>query len=164
MKRHWTRKYGEGFEGHTLDSTLIEAALRKSLVEGTVFEIGAGTGYFTKVMEGWGYDVAATDLVVGDTMDITKERRGEYDNVVAIGVLHHILEIDDLRSALENIKAMATKKISLAVKLPSEDIRKRSRHANRYGVLDYIGVLGSPVTVTECGYLSMLEWEVGADA
>ncbi len=97
-------------------------------------------------------------------MDITKERRGEYDNVVAIGVLHHILEIDDLRSALENIKAMATKKISLAVKLPSEDIRKRSRHANRYGVLDYIGVLGSPVTVTECGYLSMLEWEVGADA
>ena len=87
MKKHWTRKYGEGFEGHEPDSTLVEAALRKSLVDGSVFEIGAGAGYFTKLMEGWGYEVAATDLVVGDQMDISRERRGEYDNVVAIGVL-----------------------------------------------------------------------------
>ena len=119
MKKHWTRKYGEGFDGHEPDSTLVEAALKKSLVEGSVFEIGAGAGYFTKLMESWGYAVTATDLVVGDTLDISRERRGEHDNVVAIGVLHHILDADDHRAALENIKAMARQRIVVGVKLPS---------------------------------------------
>lgn len=162
MKSHWTRKYDEGFEGHEPDSTLVEAALEKALVAGTVFEIGAGAGYFTKLMGSWGYDVAATDLVVGDRMDISKERRGEYDNVVAVGVMHHIIKLNDFQSALGNIKAMAKKRIILGVKLPSADLKKRTRHANRYSVLDYVEVLGSPVTVTACGYLSLLEWEVDA--
>lgn len=164
MKKHWSGKYDDGFEGHELDSTLIEAALKKSLVEGSVFEIGAGTGYFTKVMESWGYDVSATDLVVGDTMDIARERRGEYDNVVAIGVLHHLLDVDDHRSALENIKAMARKRIVLAVKLPSSRLKQRSRHANRYPLTDYTDVLGSPVTMDVGEYLSVLKWEVDADS
>lgn len=160
MKKHWTRKYGEGFEGHEPDSTEVEAALQASLVEGSVFEIGAGAGYFSKLMRGWGYDVTATDLVVGDTMDISKERRGNYDNVVAIGVMHHIIDIDDFRAALHNIKAMADRRIILGVKLPGAHLKQRSRHANRYAVLDYTEILGSPVTVTACGYLSILKWEV----
>jgi 2-polyprenyl-3-methyl-5-hydroxy-6-metoxy-1,4-benzoquinol methylase len=164
MKKHWFGKYNEGFEGHERDSTLIEAALKKSLVEGSVFEIGAGTGYFTKVMESWGYDVCATDLVVGDTMDITRERRGEYDNVVAIGVLHHILDADDHRAALANIKAMARNRIVLAVKLPSSRLKQRTRHAYRYPLTDYTDVLGSPVTMDVGGYLSVLKWEVDADS
>ena len=162
MKRHWTRKYDEGFEGHEPDSSLVESALRHSLVEGTVFEIGAGAGYFSGLMREWGFDVTATDLVVGDTMDITKERRGEYDNVVAIGVMHHILDGDDFREALRNIGAMATKRIILGVKLPGARMKPRTRHANRYPLLDYMDVLGSPVTVTACGYLSVLAWEVRA--
>jgi hypothetical protein len=160
MKKHWTRKYDEGFEGHEPDSTLVEAALQGALVEGTVFELGAGAGYFTQLMNEWGYDVSATDLVVGDTMDISKERRGEYDNVVGIGVMHHLIDIDDFRSALGNIKAMARKRIILGVKLPSARLKTRSRHAHRYSVLDYTEILGSRVTVTACGYLSLLEWEV----
>ena len=163
MRKHWARKYDEGFEGHEPDSTLVEGALKKSLVDGTVFEIGAGAGYFTKVMRGWGYDVTATDLVVGDTMDITKERRGEYDNVVAIGVLHHILKLEDLQAGLANIKAMARRRIVLAVKLPSSHLKQRTRHAHRYPVTDYIEVLGGPVTVDACGYLSVLKWEVDTD-
>jgi 2-polyprenyl-3-methyl-5-hydroxy-6-metoxy-1,4-benzoquinol methylase len=163
MRKHWSRKYDDGFEGHERDSARIEAALKKSLVAGSVFEIGAGTGYFTKVMQSWGYDVAATDLVVGDTMDISKERRGDYDNVVAIGVLHHILDADDHRAALENIRAMAKKRIVLAVKLPSSRLKQRTRHANRYPLTDYTDVLGSPVTMHVGGYLSVLKWEVDAD-
>ncbi len=162
MKKHWTRKYDEGFEGHEPDSTLVEAALKKSLIEGNVFEIGAGAGYFSKLMREWGYDVTATDLVVGDTMDITKERRGEYDNVVAVGVLHHILDLDALQAGLENIKAMAQKRVVLGVKLPSSRLKPRSRHANRYPLTDYMDVLGGPVTVDACGYLSVLSWEVDA--
>lgn len=163
MKKHWTRKYKEGFEGHEPDSTLVEAALKKSLVDGSVFEIGAGAGYFTKLMNSWGYEVAATDLVVGDTMDISRERRGEYDNVVAIGVLHHILDGDRHRAALENIKAMARKRIIVGVKLPSSRLKQRTRHAYRYPLTDYTDVLGSPVVVDACGYLSVLKWEVDAD-
>lgn len=160
MKRHWTRKYDEGFAGHEPDSSLVEAALQAALVDGTVFEVGAGAGYFTKLMREWGYDVTPTDLVVGDTMDISKERRGEYDNVVAIGVMHHIIKIDEFRSALQNIKAMARKRIVLAAKLPSARLKKRTRHANRYSVLDYIEVLGDPVEVTACGYLALMKWTV----
>ena len=64
-------------------------------------------------------------------------------------------------AALGNIKAMARKRIILGVKLPSARLKKRSRHAHRYSVLDYTEILGSRVTVTACGYLSLLEWEVG---
>lgn len=162
MKKHWSRKYDDGFEGHEPDSSEVEAALRESLTEGTIFEIGAGAGYFSKLMREWGYDVTATDLVVGDTMDISKERRGEYDNIVAIGVMHHVVDIDDFRAALGNIKAMARKRIVLGVKLPSARLKKRTRHAHRYSVLDYAEVLGRHVTVTACGYLAVLKWEVGA--
>lgn len=163
MKKHWTKKYDEGFEGHEPDSTQVEAVLQKSLVDGPVFEIGAGAGYFTKLMRSWGYDVTATDLVVGDQMDISRERRGEHDNVVAIGVLHHILDGDSHRAALENIKAMAKKRIVIAVKLPSSHLKQRTRHANRYPLTDYTDVFGSPVVVDACGYLSVLKWELDAD-
>ena len=37
---------------------------------------------------------------------------------------------------------------------------KKTRHSCRYSVLDYVEVLGNPVTVTSCEYLSMLEWDV----
>ncbi len=111
-------------------------------------------------MRDWGFEVVQTDLVMGDTLDISKERRGDFDNVVAVGVMHHIINPDDLLAALENIKAMAQKRIILAVKLPSMQLKKRTRHANRYSVLDYISVLGGPVVVTACGYLSLLEWDV----
>jgi len=160
MKKHWTRKYDKGFEGHEPDSTLAEAALKAALVEGTVLEIGAGARHFSKLMREWGYDVTDTDLVVGDRLDVTRERLGDFDNVVAMGVIHHILDHDKFLAALENIEAMAQKRVLLAVKLPSVHLKKRTRHANRYSVLDYIEVLGDPVTVTACGYLSMLEWDV----
>lgn len=160
MRRHWTKKYDEGFAGHEPDSTLVEAALEKALVSGDVFEIGAGAGHFSNLMRNWGYEVTATDLVVGDRMDITKERRGEFDNVVAVGVLHHILDVEDLRAGLANIKAMARKRIILGVKLPSARIKTRTRRANRHALLDYTEVLGSPVTVHFCGYLSLLIWNV----
>ncbi len=55
---------------------------------------------------------------------------------------------------------MAHKRVILGVKLPSMHLKKRSRHANRYSVLDYMSVLGGPVVVTACGYLSLLEWDV----
>lgn len=160
MKKHWTRKYDEGFEGHEPDSTLVEAALKKSLVDGDVFEIGAGAGHFSRLMREWGYEVTATDLVVGDRMDITKERRGEFDNVVAVGVLHHILDLDALQAGLANIRTMAKKRIVLGVKLPSSHLKQRTRHAHRYPLTDYMEILGGPVTVDACGYLSVLTWEV----
>lgn len=160
MKRHWKRKYARGFQGHEPDSTLVEAVLKKTLVPGSVVEIGAGAGHFTRLMEEWGYAVKATDLVVGEQLDITRERLGEYDNVVAMGVLHHILDHEKHQAALRNIKAMAQKKILLAVKLPAERLPKKTGHAYRYSVLDYTDILGSPVTVTDCGYLAFLEWHV----
>ena len=160
MKKHWARKYDQGFVGHERDTSLAEAALKNALVPGSVLEIGAGTGFFSKLMREWGYDVTETDLVVGNTLDITKERLGDFDNVVAMGAIHHILDHGKFLVGLENIKAMAQKRVLLAVKLPSVHHKKRTRHANRYSVLDYIEVLGNPVTVTACGYLSMLEWDV----
>jgi len=160
MKRHWARKYSDGFLGHEPDSTMVEAALKQALVPGSVLEIGAGAGHFSELMRDWGYEVTATDLVVGNTLDITKERLGDFDNVVAMGVIHHILDHDKFLAAIANIKAMAQKRVILAVKLPSVHLKKRTRHANRYSVLDYIDVLGNPVTVTACGYLSLLEWKV----
>lgn len=162
MKRHWKRKYAQGFQGHEPDSTLVEAALQRALVPGTVVEIGAGAGHFTRLMQDWGYTVRATDLVVGEQLDITRERLGEFDNVVAMGVLHHILDHDQHRAALSNIQAMARKKILLAVKLPAERNPRKTGHAYRYSVLDYIDILGSPVTVTDCGYLAFLEWNLEA--
>ncbi len=165
MKKHWVRKYAKGFQGHEPDTTLVEAALKKALVSGSVLEIGAGVRYFSKLMREWGYDVTDTDLVVGDTLDVTKERLGDFDNVVAMGVMHHIIEHDKFLAGLENIKAMAQKRVILAVKLPSLRHPKKTRHARRYAVLDYVDVLGNPVTVTECGYLSLLEWDMNrADA
>jgi hypothetical protein len=163
MKKHWTRKYAKGFLGHEPDTTLVEAALEKALVPGSVLEIGAGVRYFSNLMRGWGYAVTDTDLVVDDRLDITKERRGDFDNVVAIGVMHHIIDHDKFLAGLANIKAMAQKRIVLAVKLPSLRDAKRTRHSHRYSVLDYIEVLGNPVTVTGCGYLSLLEWDVTPD-
>jgi cyclopropane fatty-acyl-phospholipid synthase-like methyltransferase len=160
MKRHWARKYSDGFLGHEPDSTMVEAALKEALVPGSVLEIGAGAGHFSELMRDWGYEVTATDLVVGNTLDIAKERLGDFDNVVAMGVIHHILDHDKFLAAIANIKAMAQKRVILAVKLPSVHLKKRTRHANRYSVLDYIDVLGNPVTVTACGYLSLLEWKV----
>ena len=160
MKRHWARKYSDGFLGHEPDSTMVEAALKQALVPGSVLEIGAGAGHFSELMREWGYEVTSTDLVVGNTLDITKERLGDFDNVVAMGVIHHILDHDKFLAAIANIKAMAQKRVILAVKLPSVHLKKRTRHANRYSVLDYIDVLGNPVTVTACGYLSLLEWKV----
>lgn len=163
MIKHWTQKYAKGFQGHEPDSSLVEDALKNALVPGSVLEIGAGVRYFTKLMREWGYDVTDTDLVVGDQLDITKERLGNFDNVVAVGVMHHIVNHDDFLAALTNIKAMAQKRILLAVKLPSLQHKKRTGHSHRYSVLDYVEVLGSPLTVTACGYLSMLEWEVQRD-
>ena len=160
MKKHWARKYDQGFVGHERDTSLAEAALKNALVPGSVLEIGAGTGFFSKLMREWGYDVTETDLVVGNTLDITKERLGDFDNVVAMGAIHHILDHGKVLVWLENLKAMAQQRVLLAVKLPSVHHIKRTRHANRYSVLDYIEVLGNPVTVTACGYLSMLEWDV----
>ena len=58
------------------------------------------------------------------------------------------------------LKAMARKRIVLAAKLPSARLKKRTRHANRYSVLDYIEVLGDPVEVTACGYLALMKWTV----
>ena len=160
MKRHWKRKYAKGFQGHEPDSALVEAELKKALVPGSVVEIGAGAGHFTRLMESWGYEVKATDLVVGEQLDITRERLGDFDNVVAMGVMHHILDHGKHQAALRNIKAMAQKKILLAVKLPAERYPRKSGHAYRYSVLDYTDILGGPVTVTDCGYLAFLEWNV----
>ena len=160
MKKHWTRKDAEGFSGHEPDSTEVEAALKAALGPGTVLEIGAGAGHFTRLVEEWGYDITATDLVVGNTLDITQERLGEFDNVIAMGVLHHILDYDKFHAALRNIKAMAQKRIIVGVKLPSEELKKKTRHSYRYSVLDYIAIFGGPVKVTACGYLSLLEWDV----
>jgi len=163
MKRHWTQKYAKGFQGHEPDTTLIEAALRDALTPGSVLEIGAGARYFTKLMREWGYKVTDTDLVVGDRLDISSERLGDFDNVVAMGVMHHIIDHDKFLAALGNIKAMAQKRILLAVKLPSLRDPIKTRHSFRYSVLDYIEVLGNPVTVTGCGYLGMLEWNVSRE-
>lgn len=160
MKKHWARKYAKGFLGHEPDTTLVEAALKKALVPGSVLEIGAGAGFFSALMREWGYDVTESDLVVGDRLDITTERWHDFDNVVAMGVMHHILDHDKFSAALVNIKAMAQKRVLLAVKLPSAQQKKKTSRANRYSVLDYIEILGSPVTVTACGYLSLLEWDV----
>ena len=160
MKKHWSQKYDEGFSGHEPDSTQIEAALKDALGPGTVLELGAGAGHFTKLVQEWGYDITATDLVVGQHLDITKEKLGEFDNVIAMGMLHHILDHDKFVAGLENIKAMAQKRIIIGVKLPSQRLRTKTRHSYRYSVLDYIEVFGNPVTVTACGYLSLLEWDV----
>jgi hypothetical protein len=160
MKKHWARKYSQGFLGHEPDTTLVEAALKEAIVPGSVLEIGAGVGYFSKLMREWGYDVTESDLVVGNRLDITKERLGDFDNVVAMGVLHHIIDHDKFLDGLANIKAMAQKRVVLSVKLPSIHQKKKTSRAHRYSVLDYIEVLGSPVTVTQCGYLSLLEWDV----
>jgi hypothetical protein len=77
-----------------------------------------------------------------------------------MSMLHHILDHKKLVAALENIKAMAQKRIIIGVKLPSERLRTKTRHSYRYSVLDYIGVFGNPVTVTACGYLSLLQWDL----
>ena len=144
MKRHWKKKYDEGFSGHEPDSTAIENELKAALTDGTVLEIGAGAGHFTRLLEEWGYDVTATDLVVGQQLDITKERLGEFDNVIAMGVLHHILDYEKFKAALANIKAMAQKRIIVGVKLPAQRLRTRTRHSYRYSVLDYIEVFRKP--------------------
>ena len=80
-----------------------------------------------------------------------------------MGVMHHIIDHDKFLAALANIKAMAQKRILLAVKLPSLRDAKKTRHSYRYSVLDYVEVLGNPVTVTGCGYLGMLEWDVSRE-
>jgi cyclopropane fatty-acyl-phospholipid synthase-like methyltransferase len=139
---------------------MVEAALKQALVPGSVLEIGAGAGHFSQLMREWGYDVTATDLVVGNRLDISTERLGDFDNVVAMGVMHHIIDRDKFLAALANIRAMAGKRILLAVKLPSVNHKSKGRHHFRYPVLDYIDVLGNPVTVTACDYLSLLEWDV----
>ena len=59
---------------------------------------------------------------------------------------------------------MARKRIVLAVKLPSSRLKQRSRHANRYPLTDYTDVLGSPVTMYEGGYLSVLRWEIDTES
>ncbi len=73
MKKHWTQKYSEGFAGHEPDSTLIEAALKDALGPGSVLELGAGAGHFTKLVREWGYDITATDLVVISSSTLSGE-------------------------------------------------------------------------------------------
>ncbi|MDH3613271.1 MAG: class I SAM-dependent methyltransferase [Gammaproteobacteria bacterium] len=164
MKSHWKKKYAKGFKGHEPDSAQVEVELKKALVPGTVLEVGAGIGYFSDLMREWGYDVTQTDLVMGNQLDITREARGEFDNVVAIGVMHHIIDRDKFNTGLANIAAMAKQRVVLGVKLPSVRFKTRTRHSYRYSAMDYTDVLGSPVKVTACGYLSLLEWEVGTSA
>ncbi len=160
MENHWKKKYSKGFKGHEPDSAEVEVGLKQALVSGTVLEVGSGIGYFSDLMREWEYDVTQTDLVMGDQLDITCEARDEFDNVVAIGVMHHIIDRDKFNAALKNIAAMAKQRIVLAVKLPSVRFETRTRHSYRYAALDYTDVLGSPVKVTACGYLSLLEWEL----
>lgn len=61
-----------------------------------------------------GYEIMTNDLVVGQQLDITKERLGDFDIVIAMGMLHHILDHDKLVAALKNIKAMA-RRLSTAI-------------------------------------------------
>ncbi len=160
LKKYWAKKYDEGFSGHEPDSTEIEAALKAALGPGSVLELGAGAGHFTKLVREWGYDITGTDLVVGQQLDITKEKLGEFDNVIAMGMLHHILDQDKFVAGLENIKAMAQKRIIVGVKLPTKRLPTKTGHSYRYPLLDYIEVFGNPVTVTACGYLTLLKWDV----
>lgn len=160
MESHWRRKYAKGFQGHEPDSAKVEAALKAALGPNSILELGAGVGYFSNLMREWGYDVTQTDLVMGDQLDITKQTRGEFDNVVAIGVMHHITDRDKFNAGLANIAAMATKRIVLGVKLPSVHFKTKTRHSYRYPVLDYMDVLGGPVKIDACGYLSLLTWEL----
>lgn len=128
--------------------------LNNTLVKGTVLEIGAGKKYYTDLMQDWGYDVYATDYAWSkNNYDVTTEPLDRcFDNVVAIGVLHHIQYDRKFTRALKNIKAMAKKRIILGVKINAKPIKIAKQRPMR----EYNTILGKPTIIQDAQYLTML--------
>lgn len=103
--------------------------LRDGLVGKTVFEVGAGRGFYSKQMRKWGYEVTATDFAVGDIYyDMTKQPwDGQFDNVVAIGILHHIMNEKGILNAIRNIKQAALRRIIISVALVEKKPNNHTR-------------------------------------
>jgi hypothetical protein len=127
--------------------------LKKSLTGKTVLEIGAGKNYYTKRMQ------KATDIAYDDDnrYDVTKEPLKEkFDCLVAMGVLHHIMEDEKFNQALKNIKIMTKKIIILGVKIDSPDIKV----AKQRPLKAYTAILGEPILNKDAKYLNVVVFDV----
>jgi hypothetical protein len=136
--------------------------LKSNLTGKTVFEFGAGPGYFTKYMLDWGYSVTPTDFVYGRYhYDITKDPWPmKYDNVVGMGVLHHIVNNKKFNRALINIKAMAKDNIILGIKL---DHNPNGLGTKKRPLSSYKEVLGEPTKIQDAGYLTIIIFKNNGD-
>ena len=133
--------------------------LKHGLVNGTCLEIGAGKRFYTVFMEDWGYEVFPTDITRSGEgyYDITGGHLpSKFENVISIGVLHHIIENDRFINALENIKKMAIKRIILGVKITSPKINIARRRPQSV----YLEMFGDPIIVKNCNYLTMLVFDI----
>jgi SAM-dependent methyltransferase len=156
----------DGVSTPPASSIIIEEGRKQSLealknyLEGkTVLEIGAGKGFYTEHMRKWGYRVLDTDITYEKNKfyDVTTEpMKKQFDNVIAIGVLHHIIDDNDFYKSLKNIFKMAKKRIVLGVKLgdnPEIPIAKQRP------VEAYAKIFGKPILIKDAKYLTMLVFE-----
>ena len=133
--------------------------LKKSLTGKTVLEIGAGSNFYTEYMENWNYDVTATALAYEDEnrYNVTGEPlKKKFDCLVAMGVLHHIIEDDKFKKALENIKFMTKKKNIIGVKIEKPEIKV----AKQRSLEAYSSILGNPIINEDAKYLNVLVFNV----
>lgn len=134
--------------------------LEDNLKGTTVFEFGAGKGYYSNLMRQWGYSVTQTDFAIGKVrFDIASDPLPmKFDNVVGMGVLHHIMNNKRFDRALKNIKAMTNGNIVLGVKLGD---KPRGVGIKQRPLSRYITVLGKPTTVEDAGYLTIVVFNNG---
>jgi len=111
-------------EGHQLEYDLTWRYFERYLpAQGSILEIGAATGRYTLALAGRGYKVTAVDLsealleecrknlsaeghenqvqlIVADARDLSKVTRKDFDAVLLMGPLYHLIEEEDRRIAL----------------------------------------------------------------
>ena len=136
-------------------------ALQEGLCPGSVLEIGAGKKYYTKHMEAWGYETHPTDFAWDvNNYDVTKgPLKEKFDNVVAIGVLHHIMDDVGFSKALGNIKVMAKKRIILGVKIHAKEIKIAKQRPKEA----YLKIFGKPIITQDAGYLTVMVFKTEVD-
>ena len=135
----------------------VDEVIKNNLVGKTVLEVGSGRGDRAQRMLTWGFEVLATDkyweFMNYDVM--AEPIPMKFDNVVSIGVLHHLLNDKYFIKALENIKTMAKHRIILGVKIGNAKIPT----AKQRPLSEYAEVLGEVLLIEDAGYLKLLVFE-----
>lgn len=114
-------------EEHQLEYDLTWRYFEQYLpAQGSILEIGAATGRYTLELAGRGYTVTAVDLsealleecrknlsaeghenqvqlIVADARDLSKVTRKDFDAVLLMGPLYHLIEEEDRRTALNEV-------------------------------------------------------------